>query len=413
MSGKTAVSRDDDLQPASAVPDSIGKALHTEDLDTFPCRRSAAGARRRVTMLGLRGIPNVQGGVEKHVEMLATRLVAEGWNVDVIGRRRYLAQSSPYSWGGIRVFPLWAPRIMALEAIVHTFVGVCFAALRRPDILHIHAVGPALLVPLARLFGLKVVVTHHGYDYDRQKWGSFAKRMLKLGERLGMKLSNRAIAISRDIVETMGAHYRVPVALIPNGVAVTRWRGDSGILREFGLERRRYVLVAARLVPEKRQTDLIQAFARLERAGFKLVLAGGAEFETPYAQEARAMASKVPGVVLTGFQTGERLADLFANAALFVLPSSHEGMPIALLEAMAYGLPVLASDIVANRELGLPAQDYFPLGDIDALAAAIAGKLASPLSEEEILARMLQAEATYSWTSVAQKTLSVYGALVR
>ncbi len=413
MSGKTAVSRDHDPQSAQVVVGSIGEAPCTEDLRTFPHRRSAAGARRRVTMLGLRGIPNVQGGVEKHVEMLAARLVAEGWNVDVIGRRRYLAQSSPYSWGGIHVFPLWAPQIMALEALVHTFVGVCFAALRRPDILHIHAVGPALLVPLARLFGLKVVVTHHGYDYDRQKWGSFARHMLKLGERLGMKLANRTIAISRDIVETMGARYRVPVALIPNGVAVTRWRGDSGILEEFGLERRRYVLAAARLVPEKRQTDLIQAFARLEDAGFKLVLAGGAEFETPYAQEVRAMASTVPGVVLAGFQTGERLADLFANAALFVLPSSHEGMPIALLEAMAYGLPVLASDIVANRELGLPAQDYFPLADIDALAAAIAGKLASPLSEDEVLARMLRAEATYSWTSVAQKTLAVYETLSR
>jgi glycosyltransferase involved in cell wall biosynthesis len=416
MSGKTAVSRDHDPQTAQVAASSSGQALSMEDLDGFsPRLSSVAGtaARRRVMMLGLRGIPNVQGGVEKHVEMLAGRLLAQGWGVDVIGRRHYLAQSSSCSWEGIRVFPLWAPRMMALEAIVHTFLGVCFAALRRPDILHIHAIGPALLVPLARLFGLKVVVTHHGYDYDRQKWGSFAKRMLKLGESLGMKLANGRIAISRDIVETMGARYRVPVALVPNGVAVPPWRGESGVLEEFGLKRRRYVLLAARLVPEKRQTDLIRAFARLGDAGFKLVLAGGAEFETPYAQEVGAMANGVPGVVLTGFQTGERLTELFANAALFVLPSSHEGMPIALLEAMAYGLPVLASDIVANRELGLPAEDYFPLGDIDALAAAIAGKLANPLSEEEVLTQMVHVEATHSWTSVAQKTLAVYGALTR
>lgn len=364
-------------------------------------------------MLGLRGIPNVQGGVEKHVEMLATRLVALGWSVDVVGRRRYLAQSSSYSWGGIRVFPLWAPRMMALEAIMHTFLGVCFAALRRPDILHVHAVGPALLVPLARLFGLKVVVTHHGYDYDRQKWGTFARRMLKLGERLGMRLAHGRIGISRDIVETMGARYRVPVNLVPNGVAVSPGHEQTGILEEFGLERRRYVLLAARLVPEKRQSDLIQAFAKLGDAGYKLVLAGGAEFETPYAQQVGAMAGTVPGVVLTGFQSGDRLAELFANAALFVLPSSHEGMPIALLEAMAHGLPVLASDIVANRELDLPAEDYFPLGDIDALASAITGKLANPPSEQEIRAKMAEVEATYSWASVAQKTLAVYGELTR
>lgn len=95
-------------------------------------------------------------------------------------------------------------------------------------------------------------------------------------------------------------------------------------------------------------------------------------------REVRALASRVPGVVLTGFQTGDRLAELFANAALFVLPSSHEGMPIALLEAMAHGLPVLASDIVANRQLGLPAGDYFPLGNVDALSSAIAEKIANP-----------------------------------
>ncbi|UTY45849.1 glycosyltransferase family 4 protein [Sinorhizobium fredii] len=385
-------------------------ALSPEDRDGF--HRSIA-ARPRVVMLGLRGIPDVQGGVEKHVEMLSTRLAALGWSVDVIGRQRYLAKSSSYSWGEVRVFPLWAPRLMALEAIVHTFVGVCFAALRRPDVLHIHAIGPALLVPLARLLGLRVVVTHHGYDYDRQKWDTFAKRMLKLGERLGMRLAHGRIAISKDIVETMGERYTVPVALIPNGVAIAPWRAGTGILDEFGLTRRRYVLLAARLVPEKRQTDLIRAFASLGDTGVKLVLAGSAEFETPYANEVRAMAEAVPGVVLTGFQSGDRLAELFAEATLFVLPSSHEGMPIALLEAMAHGLPVLASDIVANRELGLPDDDYFPLGDIDALAAAIARKIENPPSDDEVRSQVAHMESTHSWASVAQKTLAIYRALAR
>ncbi|OAP40134.1 glycosyl transferase [Sinorhizobium glycinis] len=364
-------------------------------------------------MLGLRGIPDVQGGVEKHVEMLSARLVAHGWSVDVIGRQRYLSTSSSYSWGDIRVFPLWAPRLMALEAIVHTFVGVCFAALRRPDILHIHAIGPALLVPLARLLGMRVVVTHHGYDYDRQKWGTFARRMLKLGERMGMRLAHGRIAISKEIVERMGERYRVPVDFVPNGVAVSPGRGETGILDELGLKRRRYILLAARLVPEKRQTDLIQAFASLGDAGVKLVLAGSAEFETPYANEVRALAGSVPGVVLAGFQSGDRLAELFANAALFVLPSSHEGMPIALLEAMAHGLPVLASDIVANRELDLPASDYFPLGDISGLAAAIARKIENPPSDEEVLSQMAHVESTHSWASVAQKTLAVYRMLAK
>ncbi|WP_244494343.1 MULTISPECIES: glycosyltransferase family 4 protein [unclassified Ensifer] len=363
-------------------------------------------------MLGLRGIPDVQGGIEKHVEILAGKLTKHGWDVDVIGRRRYLPASVPFSWNGIRVVPFWAPRRMALEAIVHTFMGVCYAGWQRPDVLHIHAIGPALFVPLARMLGLKVVVTHHGYDYDRQKWGALAKGTLKLGERLGMRFASGRIAISKDIAETMGARHNVSMALVPNGVSVTPSRGETGILAEFGLAPRRYILLAARIVPEKRQLDLIRAYAKCSTPEFRLVLAGGAEFETPYTEEVRRLAGDIAGVVLTGFQSGDRLAELFANAALFVLPSSHEGMPIALLEAMAYGLPVLASDIVANVELGLASDEYFPLGDVEALASAMTAKLANPPSESEMRARAAHAEAAYSWTSVAEKTVAVYSALV-
>ncbi len=364
--------------------------------------------RRHIVFLGLRGIPNVQGGVEKHVEMLAGELSSAGWDVDVIGRSRYLSHAGAKTWNGIRILPLWAPRKMALEAIVHTFLGVWVAAWRRPDILHIHAVGPALFVPLARLFGLRIVVTHHGYDYERQKWGGFARCVLKLGEYFGMRLSHGRIAVSNEVARTMASRHGAVVAFVPNGVTIPRNAAETGILGEFGLRSKRYVLLAARFVPEKRQIDLIKAFAKGADPDFQLVLAGGAEFETPYSREVRALAASVPGVVLTGFQTGDRLADLFANAALFVLPSSHEGMPIALLEAMGYGLPVLASDIVANKELGLPAEDYFPLGDIDALAKAMTAKLANPLSEEQARAQALQVEQAYSWPSVAQKTLQVY-----
>ena len=375
--------------------------------------KAAVSARRpRVTMLGLRGIPDVQGGVEKHVEMLASRLVAQGWEVEVVGRSRYLPGPGARAWRGVSVVPLWAPRRAALEALVNTFLGVCRAAMRRPDILHIHAVGPALMVPLARLFGLKVVVTHHGYDYDRQKWGAFAKGVLRLGERLGMGLAQGRIAVSNDIARTMGARYGVAVDFVPNGVAVAPATAPTGILDELGLKPRRYILLAARFVPEKRQTDLIRAFARLADPELRLVLAGDAEFDSAYAQQARALAQATPGVVLAGFRSGAPLAELFANAALFVLPSSHEGMPIALLEAMAHGLPVLASDIVANKEIGLPAGDYFSLGDVEALAVAMAGKIAD-LPDEAAMRRQADAVAeTYSWSGVARRTEAVYRALL-
>ncbi len=368
----------------------------------------AAVAGRRVMMLGLRGIPGVQGGVEKHVEMLAGRLAAQGWRVEVLARGPYLPRPAPREWQGVRIVPLWAPRHVAFEAIVHTFLGVVYAAFSRPDLLHIHAIGPGIMVPLARLFGLKVVVTHHGYDYDRQKWGRGARAMLRLGERFAMHLSQGRIAVSDDIARTMKGRYGVGVDFVPNGVAVANAPQDASILGELGLERRRYVLLAARIVPEKRQLDLIRAFARLDRPDFKLVLAGDCEFESAYAAEVRRLAGETPGVVLAGFRSGEPLAALFDNAALFVLPSSHEGMPIALLEAMAYGLPVLASDIVANKELKLPEGDYFPLGDVDALAGAIAARIADMPTEEAMRARAAAVGRAYSWASIADRTALLY-----
>lgn len=374
---------------------------------------SGTGKQPKVMMLGLRGIPDVQGGVEKHVEELSQQFVDKGWDVSVIGRKRYLLTPDPYIWKRVKVFPLWSPASMKFEAVVHTALGVLYAARHRPDILHIHAIGPALMTPFARLLGLKVVVTHHGYDYDRQKWGGLAKRILKLGEQAGMRFANGRIAVSNDIARTMGTRYGVPVQCVPNGVTVRRSRMDTGILQKLELTPHRYVIMVARIVPEKRQHDLIAAFAKLGDPTVKLVLVGSAEYMAAYSQEVKTLAENVPGVVLAGMQTGDDLALLYENAGLFVLPSSHEGMPIALLEAMGVGLPVLASNITANLEIGLPAGDYFPLGDVEQLAAAMRSKLAAPFDGDRAAQQGSEVEKEYGWLSISDQTLSIYNAVLK
>lgn len=372
-----------------------------------------SGVRRRVMMLGLRGVPNLQGGIEKHVEMLGLELAVRGWDVEVLGRGQYLPEKKPTVWRGIRVTPLWAPKSMQFETIIHTFMGVLYAAIHRPDVLHIHAIGPGLMAPLARLLGLKVVVTHHGYDYDREKWSPLAKRILRIGERLSMMFANGRIAVSRDVTDTMKQRYGQDVAHVPNGVTVRPSLVGRETLNRFGLQRQRYIVMVARFVPEKRQTDLIAAFAKLNRPDWKLVLVGGADHQrTAYAKEIETMAASVPNVVLTGFQGGEDLAALFSQAGLFVLPSIHEGMPISLLEAMSYGLSVLASDIVANHEVDLPPEDYFPAGNIDALAKALERKIGEPFGQDLALARIREVERTYAWSSITKSTLAVYNSVI-
>lgn len=364
--------------------------------------------RPRVMMLGLRGVPNVQGGVEKHVEELARIYVTKGWDVEVIGRRPYLEKKQPYVWQGVRVTPIWAPTSMKFEAIVHTVRGVLRAGFKRPDVLHIHAIGPALAVPLARLLGLRTVVTHHGFDYNRQKWGRLARTMLKFGEWCGMRFANARIAVSNNIAQTMQQHYHVPLTFIPNGVTLRPACQDKTWLEKHGLISERYIALVARIVPEKRQLDLIEAFAKLSDPSLKLALIGSAEYTAEYAGTVRTRADAVPGVVLTGALQGEELSALFSQAALFVLPSSHEGMPIALLEAMGYGLNVLASDITANVEVGLSEESYFPLGNVDALKNALRQKIDNPLTSKQSQEMIDSIARDYSWSGIADRTLEVY-----
>lgn len=374
-------------------------------------RHRTSGRPLKVMMLGLRGLPRVQGGVERHVEELAQRLVKAGCTVEVLARGPYVDRKQPHRWHGLVVTPLPSPRTRSLEAVVHTLVGVIHAARRGPDILHIHAVGPSLLVPFARALGLRVVVTHHGFDYDRAKWGRAAKTVLKLGEWAGMRFADRRIAVSRSIAQTMNARYGVRVAAVPNGATPQPQPKSTAALNRFGLTRRRYIITVSRLVPEKRHFDLIEAFAEGAPEGWHLAIVGGADHEDAYSRMVLTAAEATPGVVATGFQSGLALRELMAHAGLFVLPSSHEGLPIALLEALADGLPVIASDIPANREIGLAEECYVPVGDVPALTAAIVRACARPRTDAQRDATRAQVERDYDWDVIAQEIRAVYDTL--
>ncbi|MFK4824381.1 glycosyltransferase family 4 protein [Paenochrobactrum sp. BZR 588] len=374
---------------------------------------SADHQRKRIFMLGLRGIPDVQGGVEKHVEELSRRLPLKGYDVTVMGRCHYLKHREPYYWQDVKIISLYAPRSRYFEAIVNSFFGVFYAAKHKADIVHIHAIGPSLMAPLARALGLKVVITHHGFDYDRQKWGAVARKVLKLGEYLGMKFSHARIAVSRHIADVMQKRYHVDVTYIPNGVAIFEGTPDENLLDQFQLSPANYLINVARIVPEKRQLDLIEAYEKLNRPGVPLVLVGGGNDHCDYYAQVQARAAEVAGVVMTGVLTGEKLAAIFAHASLFILPSSHEGMPIALLEALHYDVPVLASDIIANVEVGMPPENYFPLGDIAALTTAMNKKLSSASKSDKELDNSLYLKQDFSWDHIADQTCAVYAQVLQ
>lgn len=356
-------------------------------------------------MMGLRGIPDIPGGVEQHVQNLASELCVLGFDVEVAARQRYVGKRRRDFGGGLSMLPIWSPSSASLETLGHSLACVLVAAVRRPDILHIHAVGPALFTPLARFFGLKVVMTHHGADYDRERWGWGARKLLLAGERAGVMFSNARISVSSLMSTLVADRYRKTCTPIPNGVRIPDVGEAADHLAQWGLTPGGYIVCVSRLVPEKRQTDLLEAFSKAAPQGMKVALVGGAEYGSRYVNELEAAAAADDRIVMTGYITGTPLQQVFRHAAGFVLPSSHEGLPIALLEALSYGLPSLASDIPANLEVGLPSSAYFRLGDVDDLAAKLQALIQTPRNGTE---RVEYVRKNFSWKTAAEKTAAIY-----
>jgi glycosyltransferase involved in cell wall biosynthesis len=227
-----------------------------------------------------------------------------------------------------------------------------------------------------------------------------------------MRCANARIAISKVIGHLIQEQYHRDSDLIPNGAVPVKPESDSGEIERFGLQRGRYFLQVGRIVAEKRQLDLIEAFVAARPSDWKLVLVGAGSGDYGQAVKAAAKAAG-PGVVLAGFQRGAALAQLYTHAGAFVLPSSHEGLPIALLEALSFGLPVMASDIPANLEIGLPQTSYFPMGDTATLADRLCAlaKLHQDEAAREIRRRWVHER--YDWGRIAQQTRAVYSRVVR
>lgn len=360
----------------------------------------------KIVVTGTRGIPDVMGGVETHCEELFPRISLLGGDVTVIRRKNYVHDGLSV-WHGCCLADVESPKKKSFEAIIHTFRAINAARRLGADILHVHAIGPALLVPYARILGMKVVFTHHGPDYDRDKWGFAAKTMLKLGERMGCMFADDVIVISDVIRNLIARKYgrTKNVHLIYNGVPKPDICDNPEYFNELGIEKGCYILGMCRFVPEKNLHHLVEAFGKLNTqhgtSRIKLVLAGDTDFEDDYSRALKRTALD-NGVVLTGFVKGSKLHSLLTHARCFVLPSSHEGLPIALLEAMSYDLPVIVSDIPANLEVGLPEKDYFHCGDVDELASKLQGVV-----DGEFL-RVQYDMSKYNWDKIAKQVMKVY-----
>lgn len=363
----------------------------------------------KIVALGLRGIPNVMGGIETHCEQLYPRMraIAPDIYITVLARAPYVAAGRAMH-KGVEIRPIPAIKNTHLEAITHTLLGMFYARFsERADVVHVHAIGPGLLIPVAKLLGLSVVFTHHGEDYRRDKWNGLAKKALWLGEHLAARFADRVISVSRPVARSLASRYpglTARISAIPNGASVEAGiSADSAhatsVLQRFGLKPGGYAMTVARLVPEKGIHDLVEAASALPD-GMKLVVVGGAPIQTAYSEQLLARASE--RILFTGELRRSDITPLYLNTALFVLASYHEGLPIVALEALSLGARALLSDIEPNRDLDMPDANYFPVGDIAALRAKLAAIAQIPAGDAQLV------RSRYDWNLVAQETVDVF-----
>jgi len=369
----------------------------------------------RVAMLGLRGAFGAQGGVETHVRALATFLAAmpdEPCSIEIIERSRFASErGSAMVPSRIRLTPLWSPRQATAEAIVHTALGVMYSAFRRPDILHIHGIGPSLMVPLAKLFRLRVVVTHHGQDYNRAKWSGMGRLALRMGEFCAAYFPDARIVIAPGLDEELKARFRRDFEYIPNPMTVVAPADPVETLKRFGLEKGRYIVNVARVVPEKNQLNLVKAFAAVDTP-WRLVLVGGEDHSSDYGRMLRSAVKKDDRIVMTGAVGPDVVSSILSCSGGFVLPSTHEGLPLSLLEAMWYNKPVVVSNIPTLLRLNLPAYCYVDPENIENIVEKV-GQLVIDRGESSM--------GNFDWSeyvddyaieAVGARTLSVYRSIV-
>lgn len=358
----------------------------------------------KICAIGLRGIPDVMGGIESHCQQLYPRMVEKGDSVVVIARSPYVS-GNKYTYKGVDVVSVWTLKHKFLETFMHTFFAILYARIFvHPDVVHLHAIGPALFTPLARLLGMKVVVTHHGADYDRQKWNGLAKFILRSGEKMGVLFSNKMFVVGKTLTNRLKKEFSNQagkIEYVPNGMlpSFTGEISASALPKELGLSSNSYVLTVGRLVPEKGFHDLVAAYQKANTS-LKLVIVGQADHQDEYACTLVEQGSD--NIIFAGRRSGDELKALYKHARVFVLPSYHEGLPIVALEAISAGTPVILSDILPNKDIEAPVDSYFEVGD----TASLANKLTN-LDSLDLALDQNRYLYIFNWDRIADNTLSL------
>ncbi len=369
----------------------------------------------KIAMIGHKRIPSREGGIEIVVGELSSRMAALGHEVCAYNRKSEHIAGKEYTavneWQGVKIKWIKTPDSAKLNAVVYSFFATLCACFKKYDVIHFHAEGPCAMLPIAKLFRKRCVATIHGLDWQRAKWGGFATRFLKHGEKCAAKYADEIIVLSKNVQKYFEYTYGRKTVYLPNGIEQPERRNADIIKTKYALDKDDYILFLGRLVPEKGVHYLINAYKKID-VDKKLVIAGGASHTSEYEITLRNIAGE--DVIFTGFVQGDELRELYSNAYIYCLPSDLEGMPISLLEAMSYGNACLTSNIPECTEVCGDMAEYFKKGDENSLAE----KLSALLIDKSRIENLKQNSADYigkkySWQYTTEKTLELYEGMIK
>lgn len=368
----------------------------------------------RIAMFGHKRIPSREGGVEIVVEELSVRMAGLGHQVVCLNRSGHHAAGERFdadamrTYKGVDVRSVLTLDRKGLAAMSSSVFAAIYAAFHRFDIVHIHAEGPAFMCWLPKLMGKRVIVTIHGLDHQRAKWGRFAKWYLMNGEKNAVRFADSIIVLSKNVQQYFEDVYHRQTVFIPNGVSKAPYVDVDCIPKKWGLEKNGYILYLGRIVPEKGIHYLIEAFRGVQTVK-KLVIAGGSSDTVSYFTELKKTAAEDPRIIFTDFVQGAELEALFSNAYLYCLPSDLEGMPLSLLEAMSYGNCCLVSDIPECAEVVEDKAVIFRRGNVDDLGVKLQMLCDSPRTVDAYKSQAADFVCKkYNWDDVVDKTLQLY-----
>lgn len=369
----------------------------------------------KIAMLGHKRIPSREGGIEIVVEELSTRMVLLGHKVTCFNRSGHHVSGKEFDGKNLKKYKevqlksVLTINRKGLAAMTSSVFAALQASFGKYDVVHFHAEGPCAMLWLPKLFGKKCIATVHGIDWQREKWKhGFGSKYIKFGEKTAVRYADEMIVLSKGVQDYFWETYGRKTVFIPNGVNRPKLYEPKQIKENYGLEKDGYILYLGRLVPEKGEHYLVEAFKDVN-TDKKLVIAGGSSDTDDYMENLKKSADGDERIIFTGFVQGRLLEEMYSNAYVYVLPSDLEGMPLSLLESMSYGNCCLVSDIAECTEVVEDKAVTFRKSDV----ADLKEKL-QMLCDDEELVRKYKSEAAdficgkYDWDAVVGKTLVLY-----